>query len=45
LGTTVRSSAEDLTMAWRLRGGLSDGTGSGEVDDGASSREIFSGKF
>jgi hypothetical protein len=34
-------SGEDSTMAWRLRGGLNDGMGSREVDDGAGSREIF----
>jgi hypothetical protein len=32
-------------MAQRLRGGLDDDTGLGEVDDGTGSREIFSGKF
>jgi hypothetical protein len=32
-------------MAQRLRGGLDDGMGLGEVDDGTGSREIFSGKF
>jgi hypothetical protein len=35
LGTTVR----------RLRGGLDSSTGSGEVDDGASSREFLTGNF
>jgi hypothetical protein len=34
-----------LTTAQRLQGGLDDGTGSGEVDDSAGSREIFGGKF
>jgi hypothetical protein len=29
----------------RWCGGLNDGTGSGEVDSDAGSREIFSGKF
>jgi hypothetical protein len=31
----------------KLRGGVNDGvgTGSGEVDDGESSTEIFGGKF
>jgi hypothetical protein len=38
-------SGEDSTMAWRLRGGLDDGTGSKEVDDGAGSNEIFGRKF
>jgi hypothetical protein len=38
-------SEEDSTMAWRCQGGLKDGTDSGEVDDGAGSREIFGGKF
>jgi hypothetical protein len=33
------------TTVWRLRGGLDDGTGSGEVDDGASSREFSAGDF
>jgi hypothetical protein len=33
------------TTAWRLRGGLDNGTGSREVDDGAGYREIFGGKF
>jgi hypothetical protein len=32
-------------MVRRLRGGLDDGTGSGEVDNGMGSRQIFSGKF
>jgi hypothetical protein len=32
-------------MVQRLRGGLDDGTGSGEVDNGMGSRQIFSGKF
>jgi hypothetical protein len=32
-------------MVWRLRGGLKDGTGSGEVNDSTGSREIFGGKF
>jgi hypothetical protein len=38
-------SEEDSTMAWRLQGGLNDDMGSGEVDDGAGSREIFGRKF
>jgi hypothetical protein len=33
------------TMVWRLRGGHDDSMGSGEVNDGTSSREIFGGKF
>jgi hypothetical protein len=33
------------TTAWRLRGGLDDGTSSEEVNDGASSRDIFGRKF
>jgi hypothetical protein len=33
------------TIGQRLRGGLNDGTVSGEDDDGMSSREIFGGKF
>jgi hypothetical protein len=33
------------TMVQRLRGGLDGGMGSGEVDDGVGSREIFGGKF
>jgi hypothetical protein len=32
-------------MAWRLQGGLDDDKGSGEVDDGVDSREIFGGEF
>jgi hypothetical protein len=32
-------------MARRLRGGLNNGIGSEEVDDGAGSREIFGRKF
>jgi hypothetical protein len=32
-------------MARRLRGGLEDDAGSGEVDDSASSRENFGRKF
>jgi hypothetical protein len=32
-------------MTRRLRGGLNDGTGSREVDNGVGSREIFSEKF
>jgi hypothetical protein len=32
-------------MARRLRVGLNDGMGSGEVNDGTGSREIVSGKF
>jgi hypothetical protein len=32
-------------MAWRLQGGLDDGLGSGEVDDGPGSKEIFNKKF
>jgi hypothetical protein len=38
-------SGEDSTIARRLRGGLGDGTGSREVDNGACSREIFGGKI
>jgi hypothetical protein len=38
-------SREDLTTTRRFRGGLNDGTGSGEVNDGVGSREIFGGKF
>jgi hypothetical protein len=38
-------SAEDSTVAWRLRGGHDDGMGSEEVDDGAGSKEIFGRKF
>jgi hypothetical protein len=38
-------SGEDLTMTWRLWGGLDDGTGSREVHNGAGSREIFGGNF
>jgi hypothetical protein len=34
-------SEEDSTMAWRLRGGLNDGTSSGEVDNSTGSREIL----
>jgi hypothetical protein len=40
-----RGSEEDLMMAQRLRGGLDDGTGSEEVDNGADSRENFVLKF
>jgi hypothetical protein len=29
----------------RVQGGLDNGTGFGEVDDGSGSREIFDGKF
>jgi hypothetical protein len=36
---------EDSTTAWRLWGGLYDGMGSGEVNDGVGSRENFGGKF
>jgi hypothetical protein len=43
--TTGRRLRGDMTMARRLRGGLNDGTGFGEDDDGVSSREIFGGKF
>jgi hypothetical protein len=32
-------------IAWGLHGGLDDGMGSGEVNDGGGSREIFCGKF
>jgi hypothetical protein len=32
-------------MAQRLQGRLDDDAGSGEVNDGAGSMEIFSGKF
>jgi hypothetical protein len=32
-------------MARRLQGGLDDGTGSGEVNNSASSKENFGGKF
>jgi hypothetical protein len=32
-------------MVQRLWGGLDDGTGSEEVDDGAGSRKIFDRKF
>jgi hypothetical protein len=38
-------SEEDSMMVQRLRGGLDRGTSSGEVDDGAGSMKIFSGKF
>jgi hypothetical protein len=38
-------SGEDSMTAWMLRGGLGDNTGSGEVNDGVGSREIFGGKF
>jgi hypothetical protein len=38
-------SREFSTMAWRLRAGLDDGTGSGEVDYGMCSRKIFGKKF
>jgi hypothetical protein len=31
--------------AWRIRGRLDDGTSSGEVDDGAGSRDFFGGTF
>jgi hypothetical protein len=37
-------SEEDSTMAWRLKGGLNDGMGSREVDDGAGSREILAAR-
>jgi hypothetical protein len=38
-------SGEDSKMVRKLQGGLNNGTGSEEVDDGEGSREIFSGKF
>jgi hypothetical protein len=44
-GMTVWNSGEDLTIAQRLQGRLNDGMGFEEVDDGAGSRKIFSGKF
>jgi hypothetical protein len=43
----ARQGAPPLSksMTRRLRGGHNDGAGSGEVDDGTGSREIFSEKF
>jgi hypothetical protein len=38
-------SGEDSMMARRIRGGLDDGTDSGEVDDSAGSRENFDRKI
>jgi hypothetical protein len=38
-------SMEDSMMTQGLQGGLDDDTGSGDVDDGAGSMEIFGGKF
>jgi hypothetical protein len=40
-----RGFGEDSLTTRRLQGGLDDGTGSKEVDDRASSREIFDEKF
>jgi hypothetical protein len=40
-----RGSGEDSTMAWRLRGGLDNDMGSGELHDGVGSKEIFGGNF
>jgi hypothetical protein len=38
-------SREDSTMTQRIRGGLDDDIGSGEVHNGVGSREIFGRKF
>jgi hypothetical protein len=38
-------SVVDSMTAWRLRGGLDDGTESGEVDSDTGSRENFGRKF
>jgi hypothetical protein len=40
-----RGFGDDSMKAWRLQGGLDDGMGSREVDDGAGSMEIFGRKF
>jgi hypothetical protein len=40
-----RARTGSRMMTQKLWGGLNNGAGSREVDDGAGSKEIFSGKF
>jgi hypothetical protein len=42
---TARRLRGNSTMVRSLRGGLDDGVGFGEADNGVGSREIFGGKF